>query len=133
MRVSIYLFGFSVLIGTISYAAELFAYRAFWHFISSKTVLFFGILLFGFTLGQWIKFKAEGRFFLPNLILTGVLFLSSLTAVLLFESSAQERLNRWNIGEAGVPGASDIGENDGGWQLQCWLDISNYREIPARS
>lgn len=125
---SVFLFLYYVLVSI----SELLTYPAFWHLISFKIFLFILALLTGLMLAKSFPLKrcgeAQSRYI--QVVCGLALVVSLLFVIFPANKIIVERGLKWETSTSGLPGISDISEK---WVFQCWLDLSELRDLPNRS
>ena len=122
----------SLVLSTVNRASEAFAYPAFWHQISTRTLVFLGLCMLGSAIGA----RAAT---LDGLRLTGVVLLllvpsaiATIVSTQLMMETIEVRHTQWEHGPAPMPAISDT-EDPAGWQADCWSTVGKYRDVPARA
>lgn len=119
----------TILLSIINRASEVFAYPAFWHRLSTSTLVFIAICLLSFALGLRAADSFRGK--AMGLAAT-LLFVSGTVAAQAASAMAntvQERYARWQSGPAPMSVISDTET----WPADCWQFIVRMRDdAPAR-
>lgn len=121
----------SVLLSLLNRMSEAAAYPAFWHQVSTRTLIFMGVCVLGFAGGAKLALAAS---WLPTWLVAAPLLLALVgvaASVSPMVDAVEERFGRWQSGPAPMGVISDI-EDPQGWQAECWEDVARGRSAPAR-
>jgi hypothetical protein len=116
---------FGAVFAVVSSFSEVFAYEAWWHDMSTRTLIWLGTSCLGLALGFQLRRRSSGKnhenvaliIALSGLILAG----SSLGQ---FGFETQRRLSDWNSGGASVSSIADI---ESEWVNKEWIILNQIR------
>ena len=122
---------FSLLLAVVSTAGQVFSYDAFWHYLDNRVAAFFGLVVAGVVVGQWLAQRmgivSEFSQFLVVVVGLGI----SLGAILTMTISIAERQVAWDQGPAPIEGVvTELLDDPRG--PTCWGALTHLREVPAR-
>jgi hypothetical protein len=124
--------GFALLASLVTRASELFSYEAWWHVSTARTITWFGVCMFGVTVGAVLL-----RYLKSSPVLVPLVLTCGLVGILLTTSALQNmgdevlvRARIWEVGPAPLEGMGDI-ESGSGW-YGSWLSLREARGGPDR-
>ena len=124
---------FSWILFLVMRVSQYFAYSAFWHETSPRTVVWMGMVSLAMSGGTMTK-RIPGRPFAGHAIALGgfVGVVLCTAGVFLMTDDIRSRSTLWEAGPAPLDGIADIEEVDG-WVLPLWRELSLLRDVPART
>jgi len=122
---------FSLLLAVVSTAGQVFSYDAFWHYLDNRVAAFFGLVVAGAGVGQWLAQRAGVVSELSQFLVIVVGLGLSLGAILTMTISIAERQVAWDQGPAPIEGVvTELLDDPRG--PTCWGALTHLREVPAR-
>jgi hypothetical protein len=119
----------SLLAFVVNKVSELFAYKAWWHELSSRTFLYIAALTFGVYCMQLLVAKFKLEFSLFELVVgTSAIFIA-LYSVKQSSDVITERKARWEKGPAQVNLNMDPFDRETAWVKDCWVQLEEKRNF----
>ena len=120
-------FSLSFITFVVTKVSELYAYKAWWHELSSRTFLFVAVFSFGIYLMQIADAYIPKEFtFLTLTIFTTTIFIA-VFALKQAESSIENRKIKWEVGPAQVTKDMDPFDRETPWVNECWTKLEQIR------
>jgi hypothetical protein len=111
----------------VTKVSELFAYKAWWHELSSRTFLFISVFTFGMYLMEILINRFNLKFtFLEMTVLATVIFIG-IYSVKQSGDAIVERQVRWEVGPAQVTTNMDPFDRETAWVNACWIQLEERR------
>lgn len=111
----------------VTKVSELFAYKAWWHELSSRTFLFIAV----FFLGIYLMQIADAYFTKELTFVTLTIFASTLFVAIFSlkqaQSSIEDRKAKWEVGAAQVTKDMDPFDRETPWVNACWIQLEQKR------
>ena len=126
------LLGTGLMASMVSRFTELFAYEGYWHFILVWLLSFFGILVGSVSIGSWLSCRSWQTETPVMAAVLGIVVLTTVGAVLTMTTGMAARALAWEIGPAPLRGMVSDLENPEGMEIECWRDLGQLRDLPAR-
>jgi hypothetical protein len=130
-RVALALLFYSMVLAVINRMSEAFSYAAFWHQISTRTVIFLALCALAASAGARGAATSKPWFTVASVTLVLLALLASGFACVAMVSTIQERSPRWESGPAPLAPHGDI-EDPQGWIAECWRGLTDLRTSPQR-
>ena len=119
----------SVLTFVVTKVSELFAYKAWWHELSSRTFLYIFALTFGVYCMDQLMTRFELDFSLLELVIGASAIFIALYSVKQSGDSITERKVRWERGPAQVTLNMDPFDRETEWVDACWIQLEEKRNF----
>jgi len=111
----------------VTKVSELFAYKAWWHELSSRTFLFIAV----FFLGIYLMQIAYAYFTKELTFITLTIFASTIFVAIFSlkqaQSSIEDRKAKWEVGAAQVTKDMDPFDRETPWVNECWIKLEQIR------
>jgi hypothetical protein len=120
-------FSLSLITFVVTKVSELFAYKAFWHELSSRTFLFVSVFSFGIYLMKTLDLYVRQQF---NFLLLTIFATTIFVAVFSLkqaQSSIEDRKVKWEVGAAQVTKGMDPFDRETPWVDNCWIQLEQRR------
>ena len=117
----------SLLAFVVNKVSELFAYKAWWHELSSRTFLYIAALTFGVYCMQLLVTRFALEFSLLELVIGASAIFIALYSVKQSGDVITERKVRWENGPAQVTLNMDPFDRETAWVNDCWLQLEEKR------
>jgi hypothetical protein len=117
----------SLLTFVVTKVSELFAYKAWWHELSSRTYLFIAVFTFGMYCMQILVKRVNLQFSLLELVVSAAVLFIALFAVKQSSDAIIERKIRWEQGPAQVTPNMDPFDRETAWVEDCWKQLEEKR------
>ena len=117
----------SLLAFVVNKVSELFAYKAWWHELSSRTFLYIAALTFGVYCMQLLVTRFELEFSLLELVIVASAIFIALYSVKQSGDVITERKVRWEQGPAQVTLNMDPFDRETAWVNVCWMQLEEKR------
>lgn len=118
----------SVFVSLAARAGEAFSYIAFWHEVTTRTLIFVASILIGIGLGQLASERAPHWATLVVVSTAALALAAGLGSLLTMQQEMVARLETWSVGAAPSSG-NDI---ESGWVRECWDRWGDVRDLPDR-
>jgi hypothetical protein len=128
IRIGAGLLGMSLLVTLAFRGAEAFSYATYWHEVTPRTLILVSVVLLGLGGGDALaaRLPAWGR---PALAIVSVLaLLVVLGSLFTLQYEIIDRYAEWIAG----PAPSGIADINSEWVRNCWDQLADYRDVPAR-
>ena len=117
----------SILTFVVTKVSELFAYKAWWHELSSRTFLYIAVLNFGFYCMQLLVNRFMLEFSSLELVIIASAIFIAVYSVKQSGDSITERKVRWEKGPAQVTLNMDPFDRETAWVEKCWKQLEEKR------
>jgi hypothetical protein len=117
----------SLLTFVVTKVSEMFAYKAWWHELSSRTYLFIAVFTFGMYCMQILVKRIRLEFTLLELVVFSTAIFVALYAVKQSSDAIIERKIRWEQGPAQVTPNMDPFDRETAWVNECWIQLEEKR------
>lgn len=117
----------SLLTFVVTKVSEMFAYKAWWHELSSRTYLFIAVFTFGMYCMQILVKRIRLEFTLLELAVFSTAIFVALYAVKQSSDAIIERKVRWEKGPAQVTPNMDPFDRETAWVNECWIQLEEKR------
>ena len=118
----------SLILFVVNKVSELFAYKAWWHELSSRTFLYIAALTFGVYCMQLLVTRFELEFSLLELVIGASAVFIALYSVKQSGDVITERKVRWEKGPAQVTLNMDPFDRETAWVEKCWKQLEEKRK-----
>ena len=119
----------SLLTFVVTKVSELFAYKAWWHELSSRTYLYIAVFTFGMYCMQILVKRVNLEFSLLELVVSSAAIFIALYAVKQSADVVIERKIRWEQGPAQVTENMDPFDRETQWVYDCWIQLEEKKRI----
>ena len=119
----------SLLTFVVTKVSELFAYKAWWHELSSRTYLFIAVFTLGMYCMQILVKRVNLEFSLLELVVSSAVLFIGLYAVKQSADVVIERKIRWEQGPAQVTPNMDPFDRETAWVEDCWKQLEEKRNF----
>jgi hypothetical protein len=120
-------FSLSFITFVVTKVSELYAYKAWWHELSSRTFLFIAVFSFGIYLMQIADVHIPKEFTFLTLTIFATTIFISVFALKQAESSIENRKLKWEVGPAQVTKDMDPFDRETPWVNECWIQLEQKR------
>jgi hypothetical protein len=117
----------SLITFVVTKVSELFAYKAWWHELSSRTLLFIAVFLLGIYLMHIADAYTPKEFSFLTLTIFASTIVIAIFALRQAESSVKERKLKWEVGAAQVTKGMDPFDRETPWVDNCWIQLEQRR------
>jgi hypothetical protein len=111
----------------VTKVSELFAYKAWWHELSSRTFLFVAVFSFGIYLMQMTEAYVPKDFTIVTLTIFASTMFIAVFALKYAENSIEDRKAKWELGAAQVTKDMDPFDRETPWVNECWIRLEQMR------
>lgn len=119
----------SLLTFVVTKVSELFAYKAWWHELSSRTYLYLAAFTFGMYIMQILVKRLNLEFSLLELVVSSAAMFIALYAVKQSADVVTERKIRWEQGPAQVTENMDPFDRETQWVYDCWIQLEEKKRV----
>jgi hypothetical protein len=119
----------SILTFVVTKVSELFAYKAWWHELSSRTFLYISALTFGVYCMDQLMTRFELEFSLFELVIGASAIFIALYSVKQSGDAITERKVRWEQGPAQVTLNMDPFDRETEWVDVCWVQLEEKKKL----
>ena len=119
----------SLLTFVVTKVSEMFAYKAWWHELSSRTYLFIAFFTFGMYCMQILVKRIRLELTLLELVVFSTAIFIALYAVKQSSDAIIEREIRWEQGPAQVTPNMDPFDRETAWVNECWIQLEEKKRI----
>ena len=113
----------------VTKVSELFAYKGWWHELSSRTFLFIGTFFLGiYLMNIWSKYLTQSLTILSITIACTTIFVG-LISIKQASDSIENRQVRWEAGAAQVSPDMDPFDRETAWVNACWVQLEEKRRL----
>lgn len=120
-------FSLSFITFVVTKVSELYAYKAWWHELSSRTSLFIAVFSFGIYLMQIADVYIPKEFTFLTLTIFATTIFIAVFALKQAESSIENRKIKWEVGPAQVTKDMDPFDRETPWVNECWIKLEQIR------
>jgi hypothetical protein len=120
-------FSLSLITFVVTKVSELYAYKAWWHELSSRNFLFVAVFLFGIYLMQIADIYIPKEFTFLSLTIFATTIFISVFALKQAESSIENRKIKWEVGPARATKDMDPIDRETPWVNECWIQLEQKR------
>ena len=120
-------FSLSFITFVVTKVSELYAYKAWWHELSSRTFLFIAVFSFGIYLMQITDAYIPKQFTFLTLTIFATTIFIAVFALKQAESSIENRKIKWEVGPAQVTKDMDPFDRETPWVNECWIQLEQKR------
>ena len=120
-------FSLSFITFVVTKVSELYAYKAWWHELSSRTFLFIAVFSFGIYLMQIADAYIPKQFTFLTLTIFATTIFIAVFALKQAESSIENRKIKWEVGPAQVTKDMDPFDRETPWVNECWIQLEQKR------
>jgi hypothetical protein len=117
----------SLLTFVVTKVSEMFAYKAWWHELSSRTYLFIAVFAFGMYCMQILVKRIRLEFMLLEFVVLSTVMFVALYEVKQSSDAIIERKIRWEQGPAQVTPNMDPFDRETAWVNECWIQLEEKR------
>jgi hypothetical protein len=117
----------SLLTFVVTKVSEMFAYKAWWHELSSRTYLFIAVFTFGMFCMQILVKRIRLEFTLLELAVFSTVMFIAIYSVKQSSDVIIERKIRWEQGPAQVTPNMDPFDRETPWVNECWIQLEEKR------
>jgi hypothetical protein len=111
----------------VTKVSELFAYKAWWHELSSRTFLFIAIFFLGIYLMQIAEaYVPKELTFITLTIFASTIFVA-VFSLKQAQNSIEDRKAKWEVGAAQVTKDMDPFDRETPWVNECWIKLEQKR------
>jgi len=111
----------------VTKVSELFAYKAWWHELSSRTFLFVAVFSLGIYLMQIAEtYVPKELTFVTLTIFASTIFIA-IFSLKQAQSSIEDRKTKWEVGAAQVTKDMDPFDRETPWVNECWIKLEQIR------
>ena len=111
----------------VTKVSELFAYKAWWHELSSRTFLFIAVFFLGIYLMQIAEaYVPKELTFITLTIFASTIFVA-VFSLKQAQNSIEDRKAKWEVGAAQVTKDMDPFDRETPWVNDCWIKLEQLR------